>query len=171
MENLEQKFQHIKGWGVDADPENDPTYPMKHWNGADHNRMNYERRPQQPINIEVLHSNERPNVTTVFGTSVPPSGLSGMMRRFAFKFSENTWTHWLALIMADRVNAVEGIVSDIAHGHVPNLYEEYGWGAEWKHNRKVAIAKLVAATAIASTAIIVLSQNKSKKKKLLKKLR
>ena len=27
---------NIPGWGMDADPENDPTYPMKRWNGADH---------------------------------------------------------------------------------------------------------------------------------------
>ena len=40
---------HIPGWGMDADPENDPTYPMKHWNGADHQRFNYEKPPQQPI--------------------------------------------------------------------------------------------------------------------------
>ena len=168
MENLEQKYQHIKGWGVDADPENDPTYPMKHWTGADHDRLNYEKRPQQPVNVEVLHSNERPNITRVFGTAVPPSGLSGMMRRFAFKFSENEWTHWLALIAADRVNAVEGIIADLAHGHIPNLYKEYGWGAEWKHNRKGAITKVIAVAAIAS-AVIVLSQNKSKQKKLFKR--
>ena len=29
----------IPGWGMDADPENDPTYPMKRWNGADHERI------------------------------------------------------------------------------------------------------------------------------------
>jgi hypothetical protein len=30
MENLAKDYSHIKGWGVDADPKNDPTYPMKH---------------------------------------------------------------------------------------------------------------------------------------------
>ena len=35
MENLEQKFAHIKGWGIDADPENEPTYPMKNYTGDD----------------------------------------------------------------------------------------------------------------------------------------
>ena len=53
----------IPGWGVDADPENDPTYPMKHRNGADYERLNYERPPQQPVTVEVLHSIERPNLT------------------------------------------------------------------------------------------------------------
>src|SRR3954464_5066556 len=75
---------HIPGWGIDADPENDPTYPMKHWNGADYERFNYEKPPQQPQHIEVLHSIERPGITRVFGTSTPPKGLSGSLRRYAF---------------------------------------------------------------------------------------
>ena len=76
MENLEEKFSHIKGWGIDADPENEPTYPMKKYTGDDHRRLNYERAEQQPVDVEILMSNERPAVTTVFGTSTPPSGIS-----------------------------------------------------------------------------------------------
>jgi hypothetical protein len=26
----------VKGWGVDADPKNDPTYPMKRRNNGEH---------------------------------------------------------------------------------------------------------------------------------------
>ena len=81
MENSAQNYQHIKGWGVDADPKNDPTYPMKHRTNEEHAGYSWVRPSQQPVNIEVLHSNERPNVTAVFGTSSPPSGLSGMIRR------------------------------------------------------------------------------------------
>src|SRR5690606_2211231 len=106
----------IPGWGMDADPENDPTYPMKHYTGADHNRLNYTRAPQQPQTVEVLHSIERPGITRVFGTAVPPSGLSGVLRRYAFRFSEGSSGHWLTLILADRVNVVEGILDDLAHG-------------------------------------------------------
>lgn len=54
--------------------------------------------------VEILRSNERPGLTPVFGTSTPPSGLSGMLRRAAFKFSENDLRHWLILLFADRVN-------------------------------------------------------------------
>ena len=73
----------IPGWGIDADPQNNPTYPYKHWNGSDHERLNYERPPMQPVTVEVLHSIERPGLSCVFGTSVPPSGVSGAIRRFA----------------------------------------------------------------------------------------
>src|SRR5689334_13052187 len=82
--NMGDRVKDIPGWGMDADPENDPTYPMKHRTGADHDRLNYEKAPQQPIDREILHSIERPGVTRVFGTSTPPSGLSGVVRRFAY---------------------------------------------------------------------------------------
>src|SRR5687768_8032920 len=92
---IAESHKDIPGWGMDADPENDPTYPMKHATGADHERLNYERPPQQPINTEVLHSIERPGITRVFGTSTPPKGLSGSIRRFAFRYSESSYAHWV----------------------------------------------------------------------------
>jgi hypothetical protein len=129
----------IPGWGIDADPENDPTYPMKHLTGADHERIHYQRPPQQESNVEVFHSIERPGLTAVYGTSSPPSGLSGSIRRFAYKFSEADARHWLSLLFADRVNAVEGIIDDLRKGTVPNIFAERGWTAEWKYNRPQAI--------------------------------
>ena len=58
-----------------------------------------------------------------------------MIRDVAFRFSENDIRHWLLLLLADRVNVVEGILDDLAHGHVPNFFGEMGGPAEWKHNR------------------------------------
>lgn len=135
MEKTEKDFSHIKGWGVDADPKNDPTYPMKNRTNEEHKGYTWNRPPQQPINIEVLHSNERPNVTAVFGTSEPPRGLSGMIRRFAFKYGESSYGHWLPLILADRVNVVEGVLDDVMHGRLPNIIEEKGLKVDWKYDR------------------------------------
>ena len=153
MENLENKYAHIKGWGIDADDTNEPTHPMKKYTGDDHKRINWERPTLQPVNVEVLHSNERPYVTAVFGTVAPPSGISGAMRRFAFKYSEGRWTHWLTLLAADRVNMVEGIVDDLKHGTIPNIFAEKGWKAEWKYNPKGLITKVVVA-AVVTTAVV-----------------
>jgi hypothetical protein len=108
MEHTAKDPSQIKGWGVDADPRNDPTYPMKHRNDGEHAGYSWERPPQQPITTEILHSIERPDVTSVFGTSTPPSGLSGSIRRFAFRYSESSYGHWLPLMLADRVSVVEG---------------------------------------------------------------
>jgi len=156
--------KNIIGWGIDADPDNNPTYPMKHYTGADHDRLNYERAPQQSQTIEVLHSNERPGLTRVFGTSTPPSGLSGMLRRYAFRFSEGSSGHWLTLLLADRINVVEGIIDDLAHGHVPNIFAERGWKAEWKYNRAGAVKTIAVGVAVTSALVIFLAaRNRSKK--------
>jgi hypothetical protein len=100
----------IPGWGADLDPADRPAYPK-------------ERRPprldripapgQQQSDVEVFHSTERAGVTPVFGTSVPPSGLSGVLRRRAFRRSENDVRHWMMLLLADRVNVVEGLFEDL----------------------------------------------------------
>lgn len=161
----------IEGWGYDADERNNPTYPMKNRTGADYDRLNYPREQQQHQNIEVLKSIERPEMTRVFGTSTPPSGVSGMLRRYAFKFSEGSAAHWMTLILADRVNVVEGLVDDLRHGHVPNIFAERGWKAEWKHNRQGAI-KSIAVGAAVTTAVVAYfiwnnRQKKSKQNKLV----
>ena len=156
MENIVKDPSQIKGWGVDANPKNDPTYPMKKRNNGEHAGYSWERPSQQPKSVEVLHSNERPNLTAAFGTSTPPSGLSGMIRRFAFKYSENSYGHWLPLMLADRVNMVEGLLDDISYGKVPNIFGEMGWKAEWKHNRKGLVTRVLVGAAIASVAIAYL---------------
>ena len=156
----------IPGWGLDADPDNDPTYPMKHANGADHQRLNYEKAPQQPLDMEILHSIERPGVTRVFGTSTPPIGLSGAIRRFAYKYSEATATHWMTLILADRVDAIQGKLIDLQHGILPNPWVERGWRAEWKYNR-AGFIRNAATTALLVTAGILLLKRKNRRKRQL----
>jgi hypothetical protein len=156
MEQTVKDPSGIAGWGVDADPKNDPTYPMKHRNNGEHAGYSWERPPQQPVDVEVLHSNERPNLTAVFGTSTPPAGLSGVLRRFAFKYSESSYGHWLPLMLADRVNVAEGILGDLAHGHVPNVFAELGWKAEWRHNRANLVRRILVRAALASAAVAYL---------------
>ena len=133
--NRESKIdpQTVPGWGVDADPENDPVYPIKARNNGEHAGYSWERPAQQRATVEVLHSNERPHLTAAFGTSTPPRFLSGALRRFAFKYSESSYGHWLPLMAADRVGVVEGIFYDIFHARFPNVFVERGWRADWKH--------------------------------------
>jgi hypothetical protein len=161
IENKPIDKAQVKGWGIDADPENDPAYPMKTRNNGEHAGYSWERPAQQPVDIEVLHSNERPNVSSTFGTSTPPAGLSGMIRRRAFNFSENSYGHWVPLMLADRIGMVEGVVSDFAHGHVPNIFEEMGLKAEWKHNRTGFLMK-IAAGAVVTAAVITIIRSKRK---------
>lgn len=150
----------IPGWGMDANPENDPTYPMKQATGADHERLNYEKPTQQPIDIEILHSIERPGITRIFGTSTPPRGLSGMIRRYAYKYSESTYAHWVPLVVADRVSVVEGYIDDLRHGIIPNPFAERGWQAEWKYNRKGVVKNLAIGVAVTAAVVVLLSRKK-----------
>jgi hypothetical protein len=156
MNPAAQGYSHIKGWGIDADPKNDPTYPMKRRNNGEHAGYSWPRPPQQPVEMEVLHSNERPNITAVYGESCPPSGLSGVIRRRAFRHSESSYAHWLPLALADRVNMVEGVIEDLAHGHVPNIFEELGWRAEWQHNRAGLLRRLAIGAVVATVLVMAL---------------
>lgn len=141
------QLTHIQGWGADLDRKDRPGVPM-------------ERTPprfidpqpgqpeQQAETVEVLVSPERPGITPVFGTAQPPSGLSGMIRRAAFKTTENDIRHWLLLLLADRVNMVEGIGQDLARGKVPNVFAEMGIKSEFKHNPAGLARKALVTTAV-----------------------
>jgi len=146
MNTENENYKNIKGWGIDADPSNEPTHPMKNYTGDDHLRSNWERPPLQIPKIEVLHSNERPSYSAVIGETIPPSGLSGQLRRYAFRFSESSYGHWLPLLLADRINELEGIADDLKKGKIPNIFAERGWNAEWKYNPASCIKKIAVAT-------------------------
>ena len=104
----------IPGWGADLDRKNRPAVPMERMPPREDD-AHWDVPEAQPRTVEVLHSNERPGLTPVFGTAVPPAGLSGKIRRAAFRHSEGRIRHWTMLLLADRVNVVEGIVHDVSH--------------------------------------------------------
>ncbi|MBX9678034.1 MAG: hypothetical protein K2X38_04660 [Gemmataceae bacterium] len=143
----------VPGWGVDADPKNDPTYPMKRRNDGEHAGYSWDRPTQQPATVEILHSNERPNLSAVFGTASPPVALSGMIRRLAFKYSESSYAHWLPLMLADRINEVEGVVHDLSQGRVPNFFAERGGKAQWKHSPDRMLGRLLIGAFVVSAAV------------------
>jgi len=95
----------VNGWGADLDRALRPAVPMERTPP----RLNdVDMAPsQQPVEVEILHSIERPGVTPVFGSALPPHGLSGWIRRRAFRHSENNIGHWMLLLAADRVDVVQ----------------------------------------------------------------
>lgn len=160
MKETIKDYSNIIGWGIDADPKNDPTYPMRHRTEEGNQGYDWERPTLQPTNIEVLHSIERPNISAVFGTAMPPKGLSGMIRRLAFKYSESSYAHWLPLIIADRVNVIEGILEDFTRGHIPKIWAEKGMRAEWRYNRKALSVKMLAGVVVTAAAVALLCRKK-----------
>jgi hypothetical protein len=160
MEHTAKDHSQIKGWGVDSDPKNDPTYPMKLRNDGEQAGYSWEGPPRQPLTVEVMHSNERPDVTSVFGTSTPPSGLSGALRRLAFRYSESSYGHWLPLVLADRVGVVEGVLGDLTQGRVPNVFAERGWKAEWEHNRTSLLRRVLLRACLISAIVAYFSSRR-----------
>jgi hypothetical protein len=104
-ESSEELRARIPGWGIDLDPKDRPSVPRERFdptlNGAhwDFPENQAEKWPREK-------SIEHKFLTPVFGTSCPPKGVSGMMRKYAYRrFSEGRAAHWLILIVADRVDS------------------------------------------------------------------
>lgn len=149
----------IQGWGADLDPAVRPAVPRERTPPRLDN-VPWEAPSPQRRTVKVFHSTERPGLTPVFGTSTPPSGVSGLIRGVAYRYSENDLRHWLMLLFADRVNVVEGILDDLAHGHVPNLFAEMGGPAEWKHNRAGFLRKAFIAGMALTIALYLLRRRR-----------
>ena len=145
----------IPGWGVDADPNNDPTYPMRDQSADRGLTRHWERPPIQEPQVEILQSIEHIRQPAVIGTSTPPGGLSGALRRVAFRWSESNWLHWLMLMGADRINVVEGVVDDLVHARLPNIPAEMGIRSELRFNKR-GLTKKAALVAVVSVLAFAL---------------
>jgi hypothetical protein len=146
----QQQSEFLKkanGWGIDADLEKRPYKPV-HRPQTD-TGAHWTKPEAQPKTVEVLKSNERPDLTAVYGTVNPPRGLSGIIRRWAFKSSENNFSHWLPLMLADRIDFIEGLFEDAMSGKMPRIFGD-GYYVDYKYNRKkfyVRVAKNAVVTA------------------------
>jgi hypothetical protein len=145
----------IAGWGSDLDPANRPGVPRDRAPHLGPESLYIDVTPQRPPH-RIHKSTEHARLTPVFGTSCPPRGLSGRMRDFAYRLSEGRLTRWVALLAADRVNAVEGVVADFTQLRPPNVVREMGLRSEWRHNRKRVYR--VAALSAAALAIYLLTR-------------
>ena len=142
----------IAGWGSDLDPATRPGVPRDKAPELGVERL-YPPFEQQPAKVKIHKSNEHGQLTPVFGTSCPPAGLSGLIRDHAYTYSEGRLTRWMALMLADRINVAEDLLSDLAHLRVPNLAKEMGLRSQWRHNR-AGLAK-TAAIAVACAAVYI----------------
>lgn len=156
-----EQLTHIQGWGADLDRKDRPGVPMERMPARFINPQPGQPE-QQRETVEVLVSPERPGITPIFSTNQPPSGLSGVIRRLAFKTTENDIRHWLLLLVADRVNMVEGIGQDLARGKIPNVLGEMGIKAELKHNPAGLAKKALVATALVGGAYYLMQRRRSR---------
>ncbi|MBC9735249.1 hypothetical protein [Nocardioides marmotae] len=132
-ETPEQLRARIPGWGVDLDPADRPSYPREI---AAETGARWDLPEPQPEHGERERSIEHAMLTPVFGTAQPLHGLSGAVRRYAYRrHSEGKAMHWLLLLAADRVDVVEHVVGSLATTRPDDPLTETGLGAEVAHGR------------------------------------
>jgi hypothetical protein len=59
------------------------------------------------------------------------------------------------------VSVVEGVLGDLKHGHVPNVFAERGWKAEWKHNRTTLVRRILVGVALVFAAVAYFSSKRA----------
>ena len=62
------------------------------------------------------------------------------------------------LLLADRVNVVEGIGDDLAKGKVPNILAEMGIKSELKHNPAGLVKKVAIGAAVIGAACYLMKR-------------
>jgi hypothetical protein len=129
----EELRARIPGWGVDLDPVDRPSHPKLQY-PAD-TGAHWEFPDRQPETFPRERSIEHAMLTPVFGTAQPRKGLAGAIRTYAYeRFSEGRAAHWLLLVAADRVDAVEAHLASFATTRPDNPITETGVKGELTHN-------------------------------------
>jgi len=59
------------------------------------------------------------------------------------------------------VSVVEGVLGDLEHGDLPNVFAERGWKAEWKHNRTSLVRRILVRAVLVSAVIAYLSSRRA----------
>jgi hypothetical protein len=103
---VEELREGIPGWGADLDPAVRPSVPREL--PVPQELLGTPAPVQQEARAPRERSIEHERLTPVFGTAVPLRGFSGVVRRWSYRrFSEGRAAHWLLLLAADRVDAIE----------------------------------------------------------------
>jgi hypothetical protein len=124
----------IPGWGADLDHADRPSVPRLRFDPAA-TGAHWELPEQQLEHRPRERSIEHQRLTPVFGTSTPPRALSGIVRRYAYRrYSEGRAAHWLLLLAADRVDAVESHLESFVTLRPDNPFTETGIRSEFTHN-------------------------------------
>jgi hypothetical protein len=133
-ESSDELRARIPGWGADLDPKDRPSVPklqfQENVTGA-----HWEFPERQPEKWPRERSIEHEFLTPVFGTAQPPSGISGVIRKYSYaKYSEGRAAHWLLLVLADRVDAWENHLTSFLTLHPDNPITETGVRSEFTHH-------------------------------------
>jgi hypothetical protein len=133
-ESSEQLRERIPGWGADLDPADRPSFPREQFDLA-RTGAHWETPDRQPEKWPRERSIEHEMLTPVFGTSAPPQGLSGAIRKLAYaRYSEGRAAHWLLLMAADRVDSKAHVLRSMLTLRPDNPITETGVLSEFSRH-------------------------------------
>jgi hypothetical protein len=124
----------IPGWGADLDPADRPSVPRESTDLRPEGAT-WDLPAQQPVQGYRERSIEHADITPVFGTAQPLSGISGSIRKLAYeRYSEARAAHWLLLMAGDRVDVAGSTLRSFATTRPANLLTETGIKSEFTHH-------------------------------------
>lgn len=115
-----REHAHVPDRGIDLAAEKRPGVPRErpprplegaHWSTPE----------QQTATVPVFVHANAPGLTPVFGTASPPHGWSGELRRVAYEIPDHRASHWVLLLVADRVDAIESDLGGFVRRSWPML--------------------------------------------------
>src|SRR3954462_9852225 len=87
-ESSDELRARIPGWGADLDPADRPSVPRERFDPT-LSGAHWEYPDEQPEKWPRERSVEHTQLPPVFGTTCPPKGLSGAIRKYAYaKYSD-----------------------------------------------------------------------------------
>ncbi len=94
--------QHVQA--TDLDPSQRPGVPRERspqpWPNTRYPPARQQTQPSVP-----KHDRRGQPMPPVFGTAVPLHGISGLVRRAAYRYPDHFMRHWTLLLFADRVDS------------------------------------------------------------------
>jgi hypothetical protein len=124
-ETSDELRARIPGWGTDLDPADRPSVPRERY-APEQTGAHWEFPDQQPELSPRERSIEHGMLTPVFGTVAPLHGISGAIRRRAYRYSEGRAAHWLLLLAGDRADAITSHLRSFATRRPDNPITETG---------------------------------------------
>jgi len=87
---MDETQEPIPGWGIDREAERRPGYPLEQ---------------ERHIGFDTVQG------VAPYTNTIPLHGLSGIIRRAAYKLPDWKPRRWMMLMLADRVDAVEAMLT------------------------------------------------------------
>jgi hypothetical protein len=99
-----QRFGRAPVEAADLDPSRRPGVPRERppqpWPNSRFPPQRMTAEPSAP-----MHGRPNKQLPPVYGTAVPPRGVSGLIRQAAYRYPDHVPIHWLLLLFADRVDS------------------------------------------------------------------